>query len=285
MPTHLRFPRSIAGTVAILILLTAVGGPRVSPAEALANCDVADLTLDQEEQAFLKVINDHRAQYGLQPLSVSENLTRSAVWMATDMATANYFSHTDSSGRRAQNRIADCGGSLYSGENLAAGPRIISAPQAFELWRTSPPHNENMLAAGYRQIGIARVNKPGSYYTYYWVTTFDTRDDGSRLGSAAGGPSSSDGGGNLLQPAPGTKIESVAHVFSWNKPLGVFESWLDVGSCWGCNDIYSASSGAGTAAMVLNLPADGRTLNVRLSLRTARGWQFEDYTYTAATQP
>jgi uncharacterized protein YkwD len=276
MPGLPKLPRALSVALFLLFLLLSTSVAPTRPAEALANCDVADTSLDQEETAFLKVINDYRAQYGLQALTASENLTRAAAWMGNDMASRNYFSHGDSKGRMSQTRIAECGGSMSSGENLGAGPNIISAQQAFELWRTSPGHNANMLYADYKQIGIARVTNPGSYYTWYWVTTFDTHDDGTR---EAG---SSFGGSTLTDPAPNTNFGSTAYVFRWRSVPGVFEYWLDVGSCWGCNDIYSSSSGQALGAMVLNLPRDGRYLYVRLSMRTSRGWVFEDYVYTAA---
>jgi len=255
MPGFPKLPRVLSGAFVLFVFLLSLHGPRSKPAEALANCDVADLSLDQEEKAFLKIINDYRAQYGLQALSVSENLERSATWMANDMATRNYFSHGDSMGRLSQTRIAECGATMASGENLGAGPDIISAAQAFELWRTSPGHNANMLYASYRQIGIARISNPSSYYTYYWVTTFDIHDDGTRAGGAA-----AYGGPTLIDPAPGTYIGSQAYVFTWTRAQGVLEYWLDVGSCPGCNDIDSASSALASGAMVLNLPRDGRSL-------------------------
>jgi uncharacterized protein YkwD len=277
MPGILKLLRLPSGAFVLLFLLFSAQGSQLRPVEALSNCDVADFSLDQAEKDFLKVINDYRASYGRGPLTVSENLTRAATWMATDMAMKNYFSHGDSKGRMSQERITDCGGTMASGENLGAGPQIISAQQAFQLWQTSPPHDANMLLAGYRQIGIARVSNPGSYYTYYWVTTFDIHDDGTR---EAGSIST---GATITDPVPGSNIGSQAYVFQWTQVQGIQEYWLDVGSCPGCNDIYTASSGLGTAAMVQNLPRDGRYLYVRLSVRTAKGWDYEDYVYTAAT--
>src|SRR3972149_1417171 len=55
--------------VAIAALSSLGAGPRT--ADALTNCSVADLTFDSEEQAFLTLINNYRAQNGagaLQPL-------------------------------------------------------------------------------------------------------------------------------------------------------------------------------------------------------------------------
>lgn len=271
MPGFLRLPRAVsAAFVLVFLFLSVVHASRVKPAEAIANCDVADLTFDGEEKAFLKTINDYRGRYGLNPLSVSANLNRSASWMAQDMASKNYFAHGDSLGRLSQNRIADCGGSVWSGENLAAGPGIITGFDAFELWRTSPGHNANMLYADYGQIGIARVYNSGSYYSYYWVTTFDTVDDGTRLV-----------GTSVYDPAPGSNITSESIVFRWNPSVGVYEYWLDVGTWPGGNDIYSSTAGMALGGLVMHLPRNGSYMYVRLSMRTVNGWQYEDYIYTA----
>ena len=62
-------------------------------------------TLDEEEWSFLTLINDYRAQNGAPKLQVSISLTRASDWLSTDMASKNYFSHTDSTGRNAFSRI------------------------------------------------------------------------------------------------------------------------------------------------------------------------------------
>jgi uncharacterized protein YkwD len=69
----------------------------------------AQTTLDAEEQAFLRLINEHRAQNGLRPLQASVTVTDAAKWMSGDMATKNYFSHTDSLGRDPFVRMAAFG--------------------------------------------------------------------------------------------------------------------------------------------------------------------------------
>jgi len=42
-----------------------------------------------------------------------------------------------------------------------------------------------MLSQYYLQIGIARVNVPGSTYSWYWTTNFGSTDDGTGGGSPA----------------------------------------------------------------------------------------------------
>ena len=62
------------------------------------------INLDSEEQAFLGLINDYRAQNGLGALRVSPKLTQASKWMSADMVANNYFSHTDALGRSAGTR-------------------------------------------------------------------------------------------------------------------------------------------------------------------------------------
>jgi uncharacterized protein (TIGR03437 family) len=129
-------------------------------------------TLDGEEQAVLKLINDYRAQNGLNPLRASLALTRAADWMSADMAAKNYFSHTDSAGRDPFVRMTAFGYNYggYRGENIAAG--YNDAARTFNLWRNSPGHNANMLNANFNVIGISRAYGAASTYKWYWTTDF-----------------------------------------------------------------------------------------------------------------
>jgi uncharacterized protein YkwD len=59
---------------------------------------------------------------------------------------------------------------LGIGENVLAGRQ--SASGALSLWKTSPPHNANMLNKMWKAIGIGRVYDKGGQYDFYWTTTF-----------------------------------------------------------------------------------------------------------------
>ena len=128
--------------------------------------------LDAEEQAFVTLINRYRRQHGLRPLTISNTLDASAVWMSRDMATKRYFSHTDSRGRTFDVRLRAFGYRRYTtmGENIAAGG--TTAKEVFRLWKQSPSHNANMLKANYRVMGIARVKSVRRPYRWYWTNDF-----------------------------------------------------------------------------------------------------------------
>ena len=129
-------------------------------------------TLDAEEQAFLKLINDYRIANGRGTLQVSLALTNAADWMSNDMAIKGYFSHTDSAGRDPFARMRSFGYNFntWMGENLAAG--YSDAANTFNQWKTSPGHNEVMLHPEFKVIGIGRIANPSSYYRHYWTTDF-----------------------------------------------------------------------------------------------------------------
>jgi hypothetical protein len=161
----------LAGALALLVLL---GGSLHSPALAIANCAVGDTSIDGEEAAFLSLINSYRTSNGVGALSLNGALTRDAVWMVADMGANARFDHTDSLGRDPFRRSVDCGYPIPAGENLAAGTNKSTAAAAFEMFRTSPSHNQNMLMASYNEIGIARLYVDGSPYGWYWATEFGT---------------------------------------------------------------------------------------------------------------
>ena len=145
---------------------------------ALASGEVrAQVSLDGEEQAFLRMINDYRVANGLTPLVASPGLSSSARWMSIDMAQKNYFSHTDSLGRDPFTRMKAFGYTYntWLGENLAAG--YADAASTFNQFRGSPAHNDNMLNPNFQVIGIARATNSSSLYRTYWTTDFGGYND------------------------------------------------------------------------------------------------------------
>jgi uncharacterized protein YkwD len=153
--------------------------------------------LDGEEQAFLSMINNYRAQNGLGPLAVNDSLTGVARWMANDMAANDYFSHTDSLGRDPFTRMDQLGYAYntWRGENLVAGTETGS--HAFQMWQGSPDHNQNMLGAHYTVIGIARAYDASSTFGWYWATEF-----GGESGAPAPAPPPAPAPAPAPPPAP-----------------------------------------------------------------------------------
>jgi hypothetical protein len=87
----------------------------------------------------------------------------------------------------------------------------------------------------------------------------------------------------MISPTPGSTLTSVSATFQWSSGAGVTSYYLYVGSSVGANDLFGQSIGLNLSANVSNLPVNGSPLYVRLWWLNAAGWQFTDYTYTAAT--
>lgn len=130
---------------------------------------------------MLGLVNNYRARSGVGPLAASLSLDRAALWKSADMAVNRYFSHDDL-GRGWQQRFNDCGyGTAADGENIAEGHP--DAAQTFEQWRTSPPHNANLLNPSYHAIGVGRAEAPGG--DWYWTADFGAAVDADSAAPAA----------------------------------------------------------------------------------------------------
>ncbi len=128
------------------------------------------------EQAIVEMVNDLRAEEGLPPLKLINDLTNAARYHARDMAEDQYFNHHTHDwveGELMQACIwSDRIRNYYTnwgalGENIARG---YTTPEGvMEGWIRSEGHHENMLD-DYREIGIG-------YYHLYWVQNFGARGD------------------------------------------------------------------------------------------------------------
>ena len=170
-----------------LALAAAAIAPGATPAAALSNCSVAS-AIDEEEEEFLRLINEYRTQNGLSPFVLSESLSRAAAWKSRHMASNGYFAHEDEGiGRGFADRLRDCGYTFntWLGENIAAGHEDAAA--TFEQWRNSSGHDAIMLSDHFSAIGIGRAYQSGSTYAWYWTTDFGGTIEGGGDVSCGGG--------------------------------------------------------------------------------------------------
>lgn len=120
---------------------------------------------------FYKLINAHRASYGVHPLKSEAGLERWAYLKSKHMADNNYFAH-DYNGMLIDEMYPNEGGSVpLMGENIfgSYGKRTPSAKEyaqkSFEGWKNSPGHNANMLNGDFNHVGVGVYRaKDGSMY-------------------------------------------------------------------------------------------------------------------------
>ncbi len=135
--------------------------------------------------ALCRLINDYRAQNGLNPLLLAAPLTNDAQWLSADMAQKNYLSHTDSLGRDTFQRMTafGYGYSTTKGENIAAGTSTAAATLA--NWKSDPLHNAAILNSSFVVMGIGRAYQATSQFGWYWSTPFGGYNSGGTACPAA----------------------------------------------------------------------------------------------------
>ncbi len=126
------------------------------------------------EQAVIDRHNAERANLGLPPLALSDELTQAARRHSRDMASNNFFSHTGSDGSAPWERMTGaCYDWATAGENIAAG---YTSPDAVMAgWMASAGHRTNILNANFRDIGVGYTYGANSTFGRYWTVDFGTR--------------------------------------------------------------------------------------------------------------
>ncbi|MGF0537488.1 CAP domain-containing protein [Agrobacterium sp. ES01] len=149
----------------IVLFATTAGG-------LLAGCTTTDLlsTNDgpsrDETAASLDLINALRASKGLASVSANRSAQAAALHQAKRMASAGKMSHLIGLSDSFSRRMNASGVPLPAAENIAVGQADAAA--AFEAWRRSPKHLENMLG-NYRGLGVAVAQNPSSSNRPYWA--------------------------------------------------------------------------------------------------------------------
>jgi len=178
--------------------------PRAGRADDLApvgTCPGADVTVSSpadQMNGMLCLINYARGQHGLNALTTSDVLNRSAALKANDEVACNDFSHTPC-GKPVEDPFQRAGyiDANYEwkvGENLAKQAPPQSAPRdVMQAWLNSTEHRENILSPDWTEQGVALL-QPGSYLAVtgsaVWVSHFGERHlltQGDQGAGAAGG--------------------------------------------------------------------------------------------------
>lgn len=160
----------------VLALLALAGSFLLGQQGIIPRTQADQPALGSDEQTLLNIINDYRIGNGLQPFAPSPILVAAAQWMAQDIASRDYFGHTDSLGRDPQQRLAAFGYDYdtWSREILVAGssdPQVI-----FNLWLNSPGYKAAILESQHSIVGIARAVQDGSASKWYWVLEVSSQD-------------------------------------------------------------------------------------------------------------
>ncbi|MBD0290776.1 MAG: CAP domain-containing protein [Thermoleophilia bacterium] len=147
--------------VAFVLALASLAAALALPSRAGAAPRL--VAADRLELAVVARVNAVRKARGLPVLAGRAALKRAATRHVTNMAYHGYFSHAWSTGtpfERWIRRFWPGTGTWTSwsvGENLYWRGPTITARQVVNAWLRSRPHRRNLLARGWRSVGVGAV--------------------------------------------------------------------------------------------------------------------------------
>jgi uncharacterized protein YkwD len=106
---------------------------------------------------LLSETNQQRTNNSLQPLKLSDTLSKAAFMKAQDMFKQQYWAHTAPDGKTPWFWFNEVGYNYaYAGENLAKD--FSTAGAVTTAWMASPDHRANILDSHYTEMGLATVD-------------------------------------------------------------------------------------------------------------------------------
>ncbi len=130
------------------------------------NLELPNTTVDVEERANTRAVNEYRWMMGLRSVKIDERLVRASRKHSIEMQQEEYFAH-ESPTPRLRNPTLRARREGYPGgvaENIARG--ASSGVQAFEQWFGSSGHHRNMLSPGHTEMGC------GAARHHWWTQKF-----------------------------------------------------------------------------------------------------------------
>lgn len=110
---------------------------------------------------ILELTNNHRAAHGLNPVKLTNIMMKSSLVKAMDMEKNNEMTHYSPTLGNPLQQMRSEGIQGGVAENVAMNTGDGSADTVFNMWKNSPPHNENLLLPEAKTMG---VSKSGAFF-------------------------------------------------------------------------------------------------------------------------
>nr|WP_314585995.1 CAP domain-containing protein [Paenibacillus terrigena] len=118
----------------------------------------------QFDQEVLNLVNQQRANAGLNALTMDANLSKMALVKAQDMIQNNYFDHNSPTYGSPFDMMKQFGIKYNAaGENIAKGQ--TTPDQVMNDWMNSEGHRANILSSNFTKLGVG-------FYNNAWVQEF-----------------------------------------------------------------------------------------------------------------
>lgn len=160
---HLRTTRRALVLILLFLLSSplmytqAWASPSAAPSVAPSLEPTTELSADARKAAL--IVNQLRIDAGLAPLAVHPLLNLAVTSHIHDMVTTGYYGHTSRDGSNVHQRISRTGYGIagWAGENWAVSDTV---EQSIQWWMTDPPHRDNVLGRGYKEMGVGVYPHP-----------------------------------------------------------------------------------------------------------------------------
>ena len=132
------------GLIALMLVVTVIFN---------TGSTITDHTVSSLELEILELVNEHRAENGIEPLELNNTLNALALIRAKEASIK--WSHERPNGTRYYSVFTDYNitWASYVGENL--GCKFSSASQIVNAWIASDSHRANLLDDKFNDIGMA----------------------------------------------------------------------------------------------------------------------------------
>lgn len=180
-PVRLALATVLAALSAFVLASSADGGRSawsayLAPASTCRGSDDPRASAVVQRRAITCLVNWARRQDGRVALSSPASIVRASALKGRGVAACGQLSHTPC-GKEPTAALAAAGYRYgWFGENLFVGPwGEVSARDVVASWLQSPLHRANVLRAGFRHLGSARVKVAelfGDGEAAVWVATF-----------------------------------------------------------------------------------------------------------------
>jgi uncharacterized protein YkwD len=123
--------------------------------------------ISSDEQQFVNLVNQARVGLGLQPLSLNSKLSLAAdshsYWQDVAFGYMGLTHQPGCNGSTPWQRMSNAGyNASWEGEVTLVSNPAANAQTAFNMFKNSPPHWQNLTSPNYTQIGVGKS-------AYHWT--------------------------------------------------------------------------------------------------------------------
>lgn len=116
---------------------------------------------DRLERGIFRALNRVRSRYGLPRLRMVPKISLVAAVHSADLAANRFISHSSSNGMLFSRRVRRVVAARTVGETIIELRGSVTPRRVVRAWMRSPRHRAQLLAPGYRRVGVGRATVRG----------------------------------------------------------------------------------------------------------------------------